>query len=124
MNPVKKTVKKTVPKKTTAKPKGNANLTAKPKGNANLTAKPKRNANLKKGGLAPGSKQVQISKLKSTIKYNTDSDWSANHPIKSMKEISKAQKELRKIYKSLGYPTKDTGPGSGFGYRKSDKWKA
>jgi len=110
MNPV----KKTVPKKTTAKPKGKTNLTAKPKGNANL----------KKGGLAPGSKQVQISKLKSTIKYNTDSDWSANHPIKSMKEISKAQKELRKIYKSLGYPTKDTGPGSGFGYRKSDKWKA
>ncbi len=85
----KKTVAKVTAKKTAVKPKASA------------TAKPKSSPNLKKGGLAPGSKQVEIMQAQRNLrKQREEVDLK---DIVGKGKSSKARHELDKLRKSVGW---------------------
>ena len=95
--PMKKPVaKKTVAKKTAVKPKA------------------KTGTNLKKGGLAPGSKQVEILQAQRKV-YRAGHQGS---PVGGIKDLfgkgpeTKAIKELDKLRKSVGWKKSNYGTGS------------
>ena len=110
----KKTVAKVTAKKTAVKPKASA------------TAKPKSSPNLKKGGFAPGSKQVEIMQAQRKA-------YSAGHqgsPVAGLKDLvrkgpqTKAVKELDALRKSVGWKKSGYGTGSEtkmYGDNKADK---
>ena len=107
--PMKKPMaKKTVAKKTTVKPKA------------------KTGTNLKKGGLAPGSKQVEILQAQRKV-YRAGHQGS---PVAGVKDLfgkgpeTKAIKELDKLRKSVGWKASNYGTGSEtrmYGSSKADK---
>ena len=103
---VNKTAVKPVAKKTIA----NGKVSAKPKA--------KTGTNLKKGGLAPGSKQVEIAQAQRKAQSATYPGPGKGSMIQGIKDIagkgnsSKAIKELDKLRKSVGWKDSKYGTGA------------
>ena len=97
------------------KPVVKAKVVAKPK--ASATAKPKA-TNLKKGGLAPGSKQVEIAQAQRKAQSATYPGPGKGSMIQGIKDIagkgnsSKAIKELDKLRNSVGWKDSKYGTGA------------
>jgi len=103
-------MKKAVAKKTAVKPSPKPTATSKPKKNAKI---------LKKGGLAPGSKQVEIMQTQRKLKAAYDSpnvkDMFGKGPA------GKAEKELNALRKSVGWKPSEKLSNRMYGANVTDK---
>ena len=85
-----------------AKPKAMPKPKAKAKGSVKTVAKPKpKTSNLKKGGLAPGSKQVEIMQAQRNLRKQREAVDLKD--IVGKGKSSKATQELDKLRKSVGW---------------------